>query len=49
MKNLTREEIRNNFSDFRYLSTYDNPNIMYEFVRYKDVIKLINMLQNDNN
>ena len=46
---LTREEIRANFHDFRYLSSVEDPNIMREFVRYEDVVKLINKMQNDYN
>ena len=47
MNKLTREEIRANFNDFRYLSSVEDPNIMREFVRYEDVIKLINKIQNN--
>ena len=46
MKKLTSEEIRNNFYDFRYLSTCDNPNIMYEFVRYEILLSFRRSLQN---
>ena len=49
MKKLTREEIRANFNDFRYLSSVEDPNIMREFVRYEDVVKLINKMQNNDN
>lgn len=49
MKKLTREEIRASFHDFRYLSSVEDPNIMREFVRYEDVVKLINKMQNDYN
>ena len=49
MKKLTREEIRANFNDFRYLSSVKEPYIMREFVRYEDVVKLINKIQNDYN
>ena len=49
MNKLTREEIRANFNDFRYLSSVEDPNIMCEFVRYEDVVKLINKMQNDYN
>lgn len=49
MKKLTREEIRANFYDFRYLSSVEEPHIMREFVRYEDVVKLINKMQNDYN
>ena len=49
MKKLTREEIRANFHDFRYLSSVDEPHIMSEFVRYEDVVKLSNKMQNDYN
>ena len=49
MKKLTREEIRANFNDFRYLSSLEGPNIMREFVRYEDVVKLINKMQNNYN
>ena len=49
MNKLTREDIRANFHDFRYLSSVDEPHIMREFVRYEDVVKLINKMQNDYN
>ena len=49
MKKITREEIRENFHDFRYLSSVDEPHIMREFVRYEDVVNLINKMQNDDN
>lgn len=49
MNKLTREEIRANFNDFRYLSSVEEPNIMREFVRYEDVVKLINKIQNNYN
>ena len=49
MNKLTREEIRTNFNDFRYLSSVEEPHIMREFVRYEDAVKLINKMQNDYN
>ena len=49
MNKLTREEIRANFNDFRYLSSVEEPNIMREFDRYEADLKLINKMQNDYN
>lgn len=39
---LSREDIRKHFNDFRYLASTDEPNICREFVRYEDVVKLVN-------
>ena len=36
-----REYVRKYFSDFRYLSSDAEPNILREFVRYEEVINFI--------
>lgn len=38
--------IREYFTDFRYLSSIDEPNIMREFVRYEEVKELIDKIIN---
>ena len=38
-KSALREYVRKHFSDFRYLSSTEEPNILREFVRYEEVIK----------
>ena len=35
-----RDYVRKYFSDFRYLSSTEEPGIMREFVRYEEVINL---------
>lgn len=42
---MDRDKIREYFSDFRYLASTDEPNILKEFVRYEDVVKMINELE----
>lgn len=42
---MNRDKIREYFSDFRYLASTDEPNILREFVRYEDVVKMINELE----
>ena len=36
-----REYVRKYFSDFRYLSSTEEPKIIREFVRYEEVINFI--------
>ena len=36
-KSALREDVRKHFSDFRYLSSTTEPNILREFVRYEEV------------
>ena len=36
-----REYVRKYFSDFRYLSSTEEPEVMREFVRYDEVINFI--------
>lgn len=38
--------IREYFTDFRYLSSSDEPHIMREFVRYEEVKELIDKIIN---
>ena len=42
-----REYIRKYFSDFRYLSSDAEPNILREFVRYEEVIKFAKQFGED--
>lgn len=42
-----REYVRKYFSDFRYLSSDAEPNILREFVRYEEVIKFAKQFGED--
>lgn len=42
---MDRDKIRKYFYDFRYLTSTDEPNILREFVRYEDVVKMVNELE----
>ena len=42
---MDRYKIRKHFSDFRYMSSSDGSNILREFVRYEDVVKMVNELE----
>ena len=41
MSSSLRDYVRKHFSDFRYLSSTEEPEIMREFVRYEEVIDFI--------
>ena len=41
---MDRDKIRKHFSDFRYLASTDG-SILREFVRYEDVVKMVNELE----
>ena len=41
MNSALREYVRKYFSDFRYLSSTEEPKIIREFVRYDEVIDFI--------
>lgn len=38
---MNKTDIRNHFTDFRYLGSTKDPNILKEFVRYDEVLTLI--------
>ena len=42
-----REYIRKYFSDFRYLSNTEEPEILQEFVRYEEVINFAEQFSED--
>lgn len=42
---MDRDKIRKHFSDFRYMASTDESNILREFVRYEDVVKMVNELE----
>lgn len=42
-----REYVRKYFSDFRYLSSTEEPEILREFVRYKEVINFAEQFSED--
>ena len=42
-----REYVRKYFSDFRYLSSDAEPNILREFVRYEEVINFAKQFSED--
>ena len=42
-----REYVRKYFSDFRYLSSNAEPNILREFVRYEEVINFAKQFSED--
>lgn len=46
-KSTLREYIRKHFSDFRYLPSTAEPNILREFVRYEEVIKFAEQFGED--
>ena len=42
-----REYVRKYFSDFRYLSSTEEPEILREFVRYEEVINFAEQFSED--
>ena len=47
MNSALREYIRKYFSDFRYLSSTEEPKIIREFVRYEEVINFAEEFSKD--
>lgn len=47
-RRMDRKEIRKHFDDFRYLASTEKPHIIQEFVKYEDVVKLVDEIERNN-